>query len=34
MDKELTETLKGIDEQSKQLCLNDAIEGIKWMMTG
>ena len=34
MDEELTEALKEIDEQSKQLCLNDAIEGIKWMMSG
>ena len=34
MDKELIEALKENDDLQKQLCLQDAVESIKWMMTG
>ena len=34
MDKELTETIKENDDLQKQLCLWDAVESMKWIMTG
>ena len=34
MDKELTEALIENNELQKQLCLKDAVEGVKWMMAG